>query len=108
MRSVSPATIRTALPFPLPRAKSRETELATLADTEVGASVILREVGDEHPDRLHYLAEQGLTPGVRLTVVDRQPFNGPTIVRLNEGMTRVVGQELALLLLCRPVGSDGE
>jgi hypothetical protein len=41
-------------------------------------------------------------------VIDRQPFNGPTIVRLHEGMTRVVGQELALLLFCRPVGSDGE
>ena len=51
-------------------------------------------------------AEQGLTPGVRLTVIDRQPFNGPTIVRLSDGTTRVVGQELALLLLCRP--SDGE
>ena len=49
---------------------------------------------------------QGLTPGVRLTVIDRQPFNGPTIVRLADGTTRVVGQELALLLFCKPI--DGE
>src|SRR5947207_8596867 len=95
-------------PIPTAAGEIEETELATLAETEVGATVILREVGDQDPARLHYLAEQGLTPGVRLTVVDRQPFNGPTIVRLDEGMTRVVGQELALLLLCRPVGSDGE
>ncbi len=33
-------------------------------------------------------------------------FHGPTITRLGDGTTRVVGQELALLLFCRPI--DGE
>src|SRR6266478_6801901 len=83
-----------------------EAELVTLAEIAVGSSVVLQEVGDENTERLHYLAEQGLIPGVQLTVIDRQPFNGPTIVRLGDGTTRVVGQELALLLLCRPI--DGE
>src|SRR6266571_1496688 len=95
-----------SMPFPTAAGEIEEAELVTLAASEVGRSVVLQEVGDEHPARLHYLAEQGLTPGVRLTVIDRQPFNGPTIVRLSDGTTRVVGQELALLLLCRP--SDGE
>jgi DtxR family Mn-dependent transcriptional regulator len=94
-------------PIPTAAGEIEEVELLTLAETEVGASVVLQEVGDEHPARLHYLAEQHLTPGVRLTVIDRQPFNGPTIVRLGDGTTRVVGQELALLLLCRPDGGDG-
>ena len=49
-----------------------------------------------------YLANDGH----EVTVIDRQPFNGPTIVRMGDGTTRVVGQELALLLFCRP--SDGE
>src|SRR6266550_4787994 len=93
-------------PIPTAAGEIEEAELVTLADTAVGRSVMLQEVGDEHPARLHYLAEQGLRPGVELTVVDRQPFNGPTIVRMADGTTRVVGQELALLLLCRPV--DGE
>src|SRR3989440_12056904 len=93
-------------PIPTAAGDIEEAELATLAETAVGTTVLLQEVGDENPARLHYLAEQGLTPGVRLTVIDRQPFNGPTIVRLHDGTTRVVGQELALLLLCRP--SDGE
>ena len=78
------------------------------AETAVGTSLVLQEVGDEQPARLHYLAEQGLKPGVQLTVIDRQPFNGPTIVRLGDGTTRVVGQELALLLFCRADQSDGE
>ena len=93
-------------PIPTAAGEIEEAELATLAETAVGTTVLLQEVGDENPARLHYLAEQSLTPGVRLTVIDRQPFNGPTIVRLHDGTTRVVGQELALLLFCRP--SDGE
>src|SRR6266478_83224 len=93
-------------PIPTAAGEIEEAELATLAATEVGSSVVLREVGDENRERLHYLAEQGLIPGVHLTVIDRQPFNGPTIVRLGDGTTRVVGQELALLLLCRPGEAD--
>src|SRR5213592_1097565 len=93
-------------PIPTAAGEIEEAELVPLAKTEVGGRVVLQEVGDEHPARLHYLAEQGLTPGVRLTVIERQPFNGPTIVRLGDGTTRVVGQELALLLFCRP--TDGE
>src|SRR6266550_7142957 len=69
-------------PIPTAAGEIEEAELVTLAETEVGRSVMLQEVGDENPARLHYLAEQGLRPGVELTVIDRQPFNGPTIVRM--------------------------
>lgn len=93
-------------PIPTAAGEIEEAELVTLAEAGVGTSLILQEVGDENPARLHYLAEQSLTPGMRLTVIDRQPFNGPTIVRLSDGTTRVVGQELGLLLFCR--ATDGE
>jgi len=92
-------------PIPTAAGEIEEAELVNLADAEVGATLLLRQVGDENPARLRYLAEQGLTPGTRMSVVDRQPFNGPITVRLGGGETRVVGQELALLLLCRP--TDG-
>ena len=92
---------------PIPTASARLTSSASSISpaAEVGATLLLRQVGDENPARLRYLAEQGLTPGTRMTVVDRQPFNGPITVRLGGGETRVVGQELAFLLLCRP--TDG-
>ena len=93
-------------PIPTAAGEIEEAELATLAETAVGSNVVLQEVGDEQPARLQYLAEQGLRPGVRMAVIDRQPFNGPTTVRLGDGTTRVVGQELALLLFCRT--PDGE
>ena len=91
-------------PIPTAAGEIEEAELVTLADAPVGASVLLRQVGDEDPERLHYLAEQGLTPGTRLTVIDRQPFNGPTTVRAG-AETRIVGQELAGLLWCEEVDS---
>lgn len=89
-------------PIPTEALEIEEAELITLADVRVGATVVLRQVGDEQPDRLHYLAEQGLMPGTRLAVVERQPFNGPTTVRLGTE-TRIVGQELAGLLWCEEV-----
>jgi len=41
---------------------------------------------------------------VLLTVADRQPFNGPTTIALvPSGDRRVLGRELARLLLCSEV-----
>ncbi len=87
-------------PIPTAAGEIEEADLAALADARVGAVFELRQVGTEDPARLRYLAEQGLVPGVILTVTDRQPFNGPTTVALEAG-TRVVGRELAQLLWCR-------
>lgn len=91
-------------PIPTAAGEIEEAELGTLADARVGATVVLRQVSDEDPARLRYLAEQGLTPGTRLTVVEHQPFNGPVTVR-SGAMTRVVGQELAALLWCEEVAA---
>ncbi len=93
-------------PIPTAAGEIEEAELVTLADAPVGATLLLRQVGDENPARLRYLAEQGLTPGTPMTVVERQPFNGPVTVRIGRE-TRVVGQELALLLLCDEVRVGG-
>ena len=89
-------------PIPTASGEIEEAELVTLADAPVGASLVLRQVGDEDPERLHYLAEQALIPGTRLTVTGRQPFNGPVSVRFGDE-TRIVGRELAALLWCEEV-----
>jgi DtxR family Mn-dependent transcriptional regulator len=89
-------------PIPTAGGEIEEAELIALADARVGAELALRQVGDEDPARLRYLAEQGLLPGTRLTVVDRQPFNGPTTVKIG-AETRVVGRELAGMLWCAEV-----
>ncbi|MGH8622120.1 MAG: metal-dependent transcriptional regulator [Burkholderiales bacterium] len=91
-------------PIPTATGEIEEAELTPLADAPVGAVVELRQVEDNDPELLRYLASQGLTPGIRVTVTERQPFNGPTIVRLN-GEPRVVGRELASNLWCREVAA---
>jgi DtxR family Mn-dependent transcriptional regulator len=88
-------------PIPTVEGDIEETALTPLAEAPVGATVELRQVDDADPAKLRYLAEQGLTPGTRLVVAERHPFNGPTIVRL-DGESRVVGRDLALTLWCRP------
>jgi len=89
-------------PIPTAAGEIEEAELITLADARVGAELALRQVGDEDPARLRYLAEQGLLPGTRMAVVDRQPFNGPTTVKIG-AETRVVGKDLAAMLWCEEV-----
>ena len=93
-------------PIPTAAGDIEEAELFTLADAKIGATVIVRQVGDDDAARLRYLAELGLTPGTHLTVLERQPFNGPTTVR-SGSETRVVGQELAEQLWCAEVGGGG-
>jgi DtxR family Mn-dependent transcriptional regulator len=89
-------------PIPTAAGDIEEAELVSLADAAPGVVLELRQVEDRDPAKLRYLAEQGLVPGVRLEVVARQPFNGPTSVRLGDEV-RVVGRDLALTLWCQEV-----
>lgn len=84
---------------PIPAADGRITDISTIAlpDVAVGESVTIARVGTGAADRLRWLAEAGLVPGARITVLDHQPFNGPVTVLL-DGDRRVVGRELALQL----------
>lgn len=91
-------------PIPTATGDIEETELVSLADAPVGSDLELRQVGTQDAARLRYFAEQGLVPGVRVSITDRQPFNGPTTVYLYaSGTARIVGRELAQVLWCRAV-----
>jgi len=48
--------------------------LESLAPGEAGTFV---RVSDANPEMLRYLAEQGIMPGGRIHVLERQPFGGP-------------------------------
>src|SRR5215471_19332307 len=95
-------------PIPTATGDIEETELVSLAEARIGDALELRQVVTQDPARLRYFAEQGLVPGVRVIITDRQPFNGPTTVLLNaSGTARIVGQELAQLLSCRLESREG-
>jgi len=95
-------------PIPTAEGDIEETFWFSLDQAQVGDSVWLRQVRHGDPERLRYLDRLGLRPGARLTVLERQPFNGPTVVRLSRRGSagsraeskHAIGRELALGLLC--------
>jgi DtxR family Mn-dependent transcriptional regulator len=86
---------------PIPAADGQIMDVTTtpLPDIPDGESVTISRVDTGSAERLRWLAGAGLVPGVRVTMLDHQPFNGPVTVSLNGGR-RVVGRELAVQLLC--------
>lgn len=72
-----------------------------LADVAEGDAVTIGRVDEGDADRLRYLASIGLMPGVPVIVVARQPFHGPITLRTPDA-DRVIGYELARVLLCVP------
>jgi len=53
-----------------------------LSDIAPGSSGEIVRVADLDPDLLRYLTEQRVQLGDRITVVSRQPFGGPIVVRI--------------------------
>jgi DtxR family Mn-dependent transcriptional regulator len=67
---------------PIPSAELHVAEQRTISldELEPGAVAIFVRISDADPAMLRYLAERGITPGVRLRVVEHQPFGGPVLV----------------------------
>ena len=94
-------------PIPTRAGEIEASDFATLDEVGPGATVQIRAVQDEDPERLRYMEALGLTPGVRLTVVRKAPYEGPLTVTLvdTEG-TEVIGADLAGKISVAPVPSE--
>jgi DtxR family Mn-dependent transcriptional regulator len=86
-------------PIPGPDGTIEAVTYRPLVAIGVGETVAIARVADVDAERLRYLASLGLTPGARVTVIDRQPFQGPISVQTAD-RAQVVGAELASVLLC--------
>jgi DtxR family Mn-dependent transcriptional regulator len=86
-------------PIPTSEGDILEIESTPLAEVPAGATVEVRQVEEGQPERLRYIASIGLRPGVRVTVLDHQPFQGPITVAV-DGRTHVIGHELAQVVRC--------
>lgn len=96
-----PVTDPHGAPIPAPGATFAELNYPTLGEMAAGTSAVLRQVPDEDPAALRYLAELELRPGAELEVVEVAPFNGPLRVRIN-GREQVLGRELASKIKVEP------
>lgn len=90
-------------PIPTSEGTILEVTAVTLPEVAVGETVIISRVDSGSAERLRWLADAGLVPGVEVTVVDIQPFSGPITLTLGASQ-RIVGHDLALQLHCCRVG----
>ncbi|HKY79151.1 MAG TPA: metal-dependent transcriptional regulator [Anaerolineales bacterium] len=67
---------------------------APLVEQEPGAALRLSRVRTHDMDKLRYIGNLGLVPGVEFTLVSRAPFNGPLRLQF-ERSEQVIGFELA-------------
>ncbi len=84
---------------PIPR---RDGGLPTLNDTAltevaVGTTGQISRVSDRDPARLAYLTERGIRPGVRLTVKEQMPFEGPIRIDL-DSVEHLLPHSVAILV----------
>jgi DtxR family Mn-dependent transcriptional regulator len=81
-------------PIPSRELRIEEEETESLASLDVGAKGVFVRVSDSDPEMLRYLTEQGITPGDKFEVVERQPFGGPLSTRFGNRV-HVLGGALA-------------
>jgi DtxR family transcriptional regulator, Mn-dependent transcriptional regulator len=89
---------------PIPSADGSIHEMASIALSEVpvGSTVEISRVHENQPERLRYIASLGLRPGVRVTVVARQPIDDLVTIKVG-AHKQVIGRELGHALLCAEV-----
>jgi DtxR family Mn-dependent transcriptional regulator len=86
-------------PIPTPDGDIQEPAGIPLSEVPAATSVEVRRVEESQRERLRDIASVGLRPGVHLTVVDRQPFQGPITIEV-AGRTHVIGNELGQVVRC--------
>jgi DtxR family Mn-dependent transcriptional regulator len=86
-------------PIPSPEGDIDEPAGVPLSEVDPGSTVELRRVDESQPERLRYIASIGLTPGTLVSVVERQPFQGPITIEAG-GRTHVIAHELGRVLFC--------
>jgi DtxR family Mn-dependent transcriptional regulator len=91
-------------PIPTRSGEIEASDFATLDEMRPGATVQIRAVQDEDPERLRYMEALGLTPGAQVTVVDQAPYDGPLTVAVTDSSgTEVIGSDLAGKIFVAPI-----
>jgi DtxR family Mn-dependent transcriptional regulator len=71
-------------PIPSRSGTMPEFSRRSLATCIQGERVVVSRVTDEDEDLLRYLGEKGIRPGVRVTVLQREPFGGSYVMQVGD------------------------
>ena len=81
--------------FPIPPPEVAEIpEMPPLYNLEPGDVAEVAVPGSTDPELIEFLGTLGLRPGVRVEMVEKHPFDGPVVVRV-DGQERTVGDRVA-------------
>ena len=89
---------------PIPTKDGIMPEKATLAlnEAEIKTLYMVGRVRDQNPELLRYLEQQGVLPGVELTIIEKAPFDGPINLKI-DGEVISLGFSIAQnIFLIRP------
>ena len=68
--------------------------LLPLTDASINNQYIIGRVRDQEPELLRYFEKIGVIPGVEIRIIDKAPFNGPILVKL-EDVEKTIGFNIA-------------
>ncbi len=88
-------------PIPTPTGQIERIHDVPLSQITPPSELIVSRVKTHDAEKLMYIAELGLLPETKLTLLSRAPFNGPMRLRIN-GYEQVIGAELADILRVSP------
>jgi DtxR family Mn-dependent transcriptional regulator len=87
--------------FPIPEPDSDDLPiLPPLASLEPGQEAVVAVPGSTDPEVVAFLETLGLRPGVRVTVREKHPFEGPVVLSV-KGRDRTIGHKLARQIFVR-------
>ncbi|MEC8141056.1 MAG: metal-dependent transcriptional regulator [Bacteroidota bacterium] len=89
---------------PIPTKDGIMPEKATLAlnEAEIKTLYMVGRVRDQNPELLRYLEQQGVLPGVELTIIEKAPFDGPISLEIDSEVISLGFSIAQNIFLIRP------
>lgn len=96
-------------PVPSQDGQVQSESLVSLAELGPGQTGELRRVANHNAPMLRYLSQMHLVPGYRVKVLNVEPFDGPSIVQIEDsatqtdpgGLVKIIGRSLAKCLFVK-------
>ena len=82
-------------PIPSKEGEIEQVDYLRLTQLQVGQKAVIRQVSDRNPDMLRYMETLGLRPEVRVEVWEKNPFNGPLVLKIDSDKEQVLGLGVA-------------
>ncbi|MCG2588251.1 metal-dependent transcriptional regulator [Rhodohalobacter sulfatireducens] len=89
-------------PIPTKDGKMPKIKLKPLHSVSFDTPYIIRRVKNQNPELLRYLEKQGLIPGVKVKVLDKEPFDGPVKVKVENDTVTIANNIAEDIFVVKP------